>query len=58
MSATRPNIILSTTDQQRDDTIAALGAAWVSTPNLDRLVSEGGTFTCEKAKAHPWQRPV
>lgn len=41
----RPNIIMIMTDQQRFDTIAALGASWVSTPNLDRLVNEGVTFT-------------
>lgn len=41
----RPNIIMIMTDQQRFDTIAALGATWVSTPNIDRLVNEGVTFT-------------
>jgi arylsulfatase A-like enzyme len=41
----RPNIILIMTDQQRYDTIGALGASWVSSPNLDRLVNEGVTFT-------------
>jgi arylsulfatase len=45
MSASRPNIILIVTDQQRFDTIAALGAAGVDTPNLDRLVNEGVAFT-------------
>ncbi|WP_436715991.1 sulfatase-like hydrolase/transferase [Roseiconus lacunae] len=38
---TRPNIILIITDQQRYDTIAALGFPHVDTPNLDRLVREG-----------------
>ncbi|MCC9603664.1 sulfatase-like hydrolase/transferase [Stieleria sp. JC731] len=37
----RPNIILIITDQQRYDTIAALGFPHVDTPNLDRLVREG-----------------
>jgi arylsulfatase len=45
MSTSEPNIILIMTDQQRYDTIAALGASWVSTPNLDRLVTEGVAFT-------------
>lgn len=45
MSDRRPNIILIITDQQRFDTIAALGAPWVSTPNLDRLAREGVAFT-------------
>lgn len=41
----RPNIILIITDQQRYDTIAALGYPYVDTPNIDRLVNEGTTFT-------------
>ncbi|GAB5375547.1 MAG: sulfatase-like hydrolase/transferase [Acuticoccus sp.] len=45
MSADRPNIILIMTDQQRYDTIAALGHPYVDTPNIDRLVKEGTTFT-------------
>jgi arylsulfatase A-like enzyme len=40
-----PNIILIITDQQRADTIAALGASWMRTPQLDRLVREGTAFT-------------
>ncbi len=40
----RPNIIFIITDQQRYDTIAALGYPHVATPNLDRLVREGITF--------------
>ncbi len=42
--ADRPNIILIITDQQRYDTINALGYPHVDTPNLDRLVREGVTF--------------
>ena len=42
---TRPNIVFIITDQQRFDTIGALGYDWVDTPNLDRLVREGTTFT-------------
>jgi len=41
----RPNIILIITDQQRYDTISALGFPQVDTPNLDRLVREGTVFT-------------
>lgn len=42
---TRPNIILIMTDQQRADTIGALGAPWMKTPNLDRLVTEGAAYS-------------
>jgi arylsulfatase len=41
----RPNVVFIITDQQRFDTIAALGYHHVDTPNLDRLVREGTTFT-------------
>lgn len=41
----RPNIILIMTDQQRADTIGALGAPWMQTPHLDRLALEGAAFT-------------
>lgn len=40
-----PNIVLIITDQQRADTIQALGATWMQTPNIDRLVNEGTAFT-------------
>ena len=43
-SQERPNILWICTDQQRYDTIAALGNSHVSTPNLDRLVSQGVAF--------------
>ncbi len=45
MSDNRPNIIFIITDQQRYDTIRALGYEHMDTPNLDRLVTEGVTFT-------------
>lgn len=45
MSAQRPNIILIMTDQQRADTIGALGAPWMKTPVLDRLAKEGAAFS-------------
>ena len=41
----RPNIILIITDQQRYDTIGALGQPHMRTPTLDRLVAEGTAFT-------------
>jgi arylsulfatase A-like enzyme len=48
----RPNILLLVADDQRPDTIAALGNPFIHTPNLDELVHRGTTFrraTC----AHP-----
>jgi choline-sulfatase len=41
----RPNILYVMTDQQRFDTIAALGNPIIYTPNLDRLVRHGIAFT-------------
>jgi arylsulfatase A-like enzyme len=41
----RPNILFLFTDQQRYDTIAALGNQIIKTPTMDRLVREGTTFT-------------
>jgi len=41
----RPHIIFIITDQQRFDTIRALGNYHIDTPNIDRLVGEGVTFT-------------
>jgi arylsulfatase len=41
----RPNILWYCTDQQRFDTIGALGNPHVRTPTLDRLVAEGTAFT-------------
>ncbi|MEM0970468.1 MAG: sulfatase-like hydrolase/transferase, partial [Verrucomicrobiota bacterium] len=43
--ADRPNILWFCTDQQRFDTIGALGNPHVSTPNLDQLVGEGTSFS-------------
>ena len=40
-----PNILWICTDQQRYDTIGALGNPYVSTPNIDSLVAEGVAFT-------------
>ncbi len=41
----RPNIVLIMTDQQRADTIGAMGAPWMQTPHLDRLAKEGAAFS-------------
>ena len=40
-----PNLLLIMTDQQRFDTIAALGNPLILTPALDRLAREGTAFT-------------
>src|SRR5437016_10280430 len=45
MSQTRPDILFIMTDQQRFDTIAALGNPHIYTPNLDRLVRRGISFS-------------
>ena len=45
MSNSRPNILWVCTDQQRDDTIHALGNPAIRTPTLDRLLAEGVAFT-------------
>ena len=42
--STRPNIVFILTDQQRYDTIAAMGFEHMITPNLDRLVKQGTSF--------------
>lgn len=41
----QPNILFVMTDQQRSDTIAALGNRAIRTPALDSLVDEGIAFT-------------
>jgi arylsulfatase A-like enzyme len=41
----RPNVLILFADDQRADTIAALGNSHIRTPNLDRLVSQGTSFT-------------
>jgi arylsulfatase len=44
-SARQPNVLFLMTDQQRFDSIAALGNPHIHTPNLDRLAGRGVTFT-------------
>ncbi len=41
----KPNILWICTDQQRYDTIGALGYKHVDTPHIDRLAAEGVAFT-------------
>ncbi|MEP7271172.1 MAG: sulfatase-like hydrolase/transferase [Acidobacteriota bacterium] len=41
----RPNILFLFSDDQRADTIRALGNPYIATPNLDGLVREGTAFT-------------
>jgi len=41
----KPNIVLLMADDQRPDTIHALGNRLIRTPNLDRLAREGTAFT-------------
>jgi arylsulfatase A-like enzyme len=43
-SPRRPNVVFLFTDDQRADTIHALGNRHVRTPNIDRLVQEGVAF--------------
>jgi len=41
----KPNIVFILTDDQRFDTIGALNCPHIDTPNLDRMVRSGLTFT-------------
>lgn len=43
--AAPPNVLFIVSDDQRPDTIHALGNATIRTPALDRLVNEGTAFT-------------
>jgi arylsulfatase A-like enzyme len=43
--AARPNVVLIVSDDQRPDTIHALGNSQIHTPHLDELVKRGTTFT-------------
>ena len=46
-AADRPNVVFLLADDQRADTIHALGNKTIETPNLDRLVQSG--FVCRNA---------
>src|SRR5688572_21451971 len=41
----RPNVLFLLADDQRADTISALGNPYIRTPNLDQLVRRGFAFT-------------
>ncbi|MFD1432057.1 sulfatase-like hydrolase/transferase [Lacticaseibacillus yichunensis] len=45
MAEKKKNVLLLIADDQRFDTIAALGNPQIKTPNLDRLVKMGSSFT-------------
>ncbi|MCA9055717.1 MAG: sulfatase-like hydrolase/transferase, partial [Planctomycetaceae bacterium] len=45
LAAERPNVLFLFADDQRPDTVRALGNEIIRTPHLDRLVSEGTAFT-------------
>ncbi len=45
MAESKPNILLVVSDDQRPDTIAALGNPVIETPHLDRLVARGTSFS-------------
>lgn len=44
-AARQPNILFIVTDDQRPDTIHALGNEIIRTPNLDKLAARGSVFT-------------
>src|SRR5689334_22870009 len=52
----RPNILLLVADDQRPDTITALGNPHIQTPHLDSLVRRGTAFT-RATCAHPLCHP-
>jgi choline-sulfatase len=45
MAERKPNVLFVMTDQQRADSIAALGNPDIYTPNMDRLVARGASFS-------------
>ncbi len=45
LCAAQPNFLIIVTDDQRSDTIGALGNPRIQTPHLDRLVKEGLVFS-------------
>lgn len=51
MQPSRPNVLWYCADQQRFDTIAALGNSHVITPTIDALVGEGVAFTSAYTQA-------
>ena len=55
-AATTPNILFIFADDQRADTIAALGNTHIQTPNLDRLARRGVAFTPSTAPVPFYKR--
>ncbi len=45
MTSSAPNLLWICSDQQRYDTIRALGNSLISTPNIDKIIEKGVTFT-------------
>jgi arylsulfatase A-like enzyme len=45
MADNTPNVLFFFTDDQRFDTVHAVGNSEIHTPNMDRLVAQGTTFT-------------
>lgn len=45
MTTKRPNVLFIFTDDQRFDTLSALGNSETYTPNIDKLMARGTTFT-------------
>ncbi len=45
MANKQPNVLFVMTDQQRGDCVGALGNPEIYTPNMDRLVARGASFT-------------
>ncbi|MFG0297248.1 MAG: sulfatase-like hydrolase/transferase, partial [Maioricimonas sp. JB045] len=43
-AASQPNVVLIMTDDQGWGDIASHGNEWISTPNMDRIASEGARF--------------
>lgn len=48
----KPNLLFIHTDQQHFDALSGLGNKWLRTPNMDRLMKRGTTFT-ESYSASP-----
>jgi arylsulfatase A-like enzyme len=51
-AAAKPNVLVLVADDLRPDMLHALGNRQIATPNLDRLIAEGMTFT-RATCAHP-----
>ncbi|MHC4997156.1 MAG: sulfatase family protein, partial [Planctomycetota bacterium] len=56
-AADQPNVLFLLSDDQRPDTVAALGNPDIRTPNLDRLAGRGAVFT-RALSNHPLCVPI